>query len=137
MEERKILIEVTAEEYEKIKEGILGQHIPTYEEIKKDLIENMSEDDVKALVRKHYQIIADNLDDENLIGQIIRRTQEKTNKIMNDPVLAQDVAVGQGILTVSKRDYAQVNEPLYLSKDTFEWTLKSYHEMGNTRGFKD
>lgn len=130
MEERKILVEVTAEEYEKIKAGILGEYIPTYEEVKKDLLENMSEDDAKILVKKHYQMIADNLDDEPLIAQIIRRTQKKENKIINDPVLAQDVAIGQGILTVSRRDYAQINEPLYLSKDTFEWTLKSYHEIG-------
>lgn len=133
MDERKVLVEVTAEEYEKIKAGILGEHIPTYEEVKKDLLENISEDDARTLVKKHYRTIVDNLDGETLVGQIIRRTQDTKHTLYQDPVSGREYSIINGTLKIVKRDYSKIDEPLYESDDTLEWTLKSYTEGDSRR----
>ena len=130
MEERKIMVEVTKEEYEKIKDGALEKDIPTYEDVKKDLLENLSDEDAKKLFEKHQSIIIDNISDDVLIGQIIIRTKErsKVDTIqVREAVSARDFVLMKGTLEhLKKTDYARWDNPVITSDDTFDWQLKIF-----------
>lgn len=133
MEERKIMVEVTEEEYEKIKVGILEKDIPTYESIKKDLLEKMSDEDVKMLLDKHIDTILTNILDEYLIGQIIKRTIDRSNNVEQisymDAVSNKEYTIIKGSLEhLLKRDHSQWGtKSLLESNDVFDWSLKEYH----------
>ena len=143
-QERKILIEVSQEEYEKIKAGILEKDIPTYEDVKKDFVEEISEEDIKALLEKHSFDILENVVDDVLIGEIIRRTKERSSSDVQrieycDPMSAQDYVVVKGELEhLEKKDNSQIGEPVITSNDVFSWTIKivlneSLKEKRNTK----
>ena len=117
---RKILIEVTPEEYEKVKAGALNEHVPTYDEVRNDVLENLSSEDIKTLISNHQQAIMDNVDDPTLISQILRRSDVKDRMIFHDPIMNRDFVIAKGLLEVSTQKG--------ISNDTFDWTLKSYNE---------
>lgn len=130
MENRKIMVEVTEEEYEKIKAGVLEKDIPTYEDVKKDLLENLSDEDAKKIFEKHQNIIIDNILDDVLIGEIINRTKErsKVDTIhVREAASAQDFVLMKGTLEhLKKTDYARWDNPVIISDDTFDWQLKIF-----------
>lgn len=130
MEERKIMVEVTKEEYEKIKAGILEVSIPTYEDVKQDLIKDLSKEDIELLLKKHQQLILDSVTDDALVAQIIRRTKDKGNPvIMFDPVKGAEYTTTRGELkNLKKRDYSIAEEPIIQSHDNFSWTLQCFNE---------
>ena len=129
-QERKILIEVSQEEYEKIKAGILEKDIPTYEDVKKDFVKEMSEEDIKALLQKHSFDILENVADDVLIGEIIRRTKERSSSDVQrmeyrDPMSGRDYAIIKGELEhLEMKDQSQFGEPIIKSDDVFSWTIK-------------
>lgn len=130
MENRKIMVEVTEEEYEKIKAGALEKDIPTYEDVKKDLLENLSDEDAKKIFEKHKSIIIDNILDDVLIGEIIIRTK-KRSKVdtiqVREAVSARDFTLMKGTLEhLKKKDYARLDNPVITSDDTFDWQLKIF-----------
>ena len=129
-QERKIMVEVSPEEYEKIKAGALEVNVPTYEQVKNELINNLlTKEDVELIIDKHIAAIMASVSDDVLIGQIIQRTTDKTkpeNRL--EPMRAKEYMVISGTLQVIKRDYAQVDNPIVKSEDEFIWTLKSYGE---------
>ena len=129
MENRKIMVEVTEEEYEKIKAGILKKDIPTYEEVKKDLLENLSDEDVKMLLVKHLDTFLANVLDDTLIGQIIIRTQDRSNSVeqisYRDAASNKDYTIIKGRLEhLTKKDHSQLTIPVIESNDVFDWQLK-------------
>lgn len=130
MENRKIMVEVTEEEYEKIKAGILEKDIPTYEEVKKDLLENLSDEDAAKIFEKHSSTILSNIVDDVLIGEIINRTKErsKVNTIqVREAVSLRDFVLMKGTLEhLKKIDYARWDNPVIISDDTFDWQLKIF-----------
>ena len=133
-EERKILVEVSQEEYEKIKAGALNADIPTYESIKQDVLEKISADDVKVILSNHKSLILDSLDDMDLIIQIRNRSQSRTSiETGRDTISQRDYMRMSGTLQITKRDYSQVLEPTYLSQDTFYWRLEGYPDDGIDR----
>lgn len=130
-QERKILIEVSQEEYEKIKAGILGEYIPTYEDVRKDVLEKLSDEDVRILMSNHYSLIMDNIDDEALVSQIIRRSQDTTPpEHIREAVTAEEYMFARGTLQISKINRALVDEPLEKTRDTLTWHLKSFDDWG-------
>lgn len=130
MENRKIMVEVTEEEYEKIKAGVLEKDIPTYEDAKEDLLENLSDEDAKKIFEKHQSIIIDNILDDVLIGEIINRTKErsKVDTIhVEDAASAQEFVLMKGTLEhLEKTDYSRWDNPVIISDDTFDWQLKIF-----------
>lgn len=129
--ERKILIEVSEEEYEKIKAGALEENVPTYEDVRKDVLEKLSDKDAKIIISNHYNLFMDNIDDVDLVAQIIRRSQDKSQSIYEHDAMSNEESVYiNGTLRISKRDYSQINEPLVESRDTLTWHLKSFDDWG-------
>lgn len=128
MEDRKIMVEVTAEEYEKIKAGILKEYVPTYEEVKNDLIKNIKEEDIKLLLKEHSTDILSLALDSELIAQIIRRTRDRTSPVFKrDPAAAEDYYFTKGTMkNLKKVDYSQWGEPVIESCDTFYWELTTF-----------
>ena len=126
--ERKIMVEVTEEEYERIKAGALEEHIPTYEEIKQDLLKNLSDQDAKLLLEKHSSVIFSNALDEALISEIIHRTKNRSQierGSMRDAASARDFMFSKGTLNhIMKKDCAKIGDPVFESLDEFSWVLK-------------
>lgn len=130
-QERKILIEVSQEEYEKIKAGALEENIPTYEDVRKDVLEKLSADDISIIMFNYKDIIADSIDDEALICQILTRSQTKSPIISEKrPDSLKEYLVSHGVLQVTKRDRSS----LYLSDDKFEWVLREALSKDPSRG---
>ena len=130
MENRKIMVEVTEEEYKKIEAGVLEKDIPTYEDVKKDLLENLSDEDAKKIFEKHQSIIINNILDDVLIGEIINRTKERSKvdtTRVGEAVSVQDFFLMTGTLKhLKKKDYARWDNPVITSDDTFDWQLKIF-----------
>lgn len=130
MENRKIMVEVTEEEYEKIKSGALDKDVPTYETIKKDFLENISEEDARAIFEIHCLSFLRSATDEELISQIVSRTKGKTQRAISEPVSCQEYTLMGGTLRkITKRDYAKYDTPIIQSEDEFTWTLKIQGEV--------
>lgn len=130
MEERKILIEVTAEEYERIKAGALDKEVPTFESVKEKLLEKLSEEDAKQIVDKHTAIIVSNILDDILIGEVIKRTKNRSSSGVTKTEF-YDAASDEGYVLMKgelehleKKDYSQWNEPVVASDDVFTWSMK-------------
>lgn len=132
MNERKILIEVTPEEYERIKVGALEKDVPTYEQIKKEMISNLSEDDINEILSNRHETVMKNMVDEELLTEIVRRTRSKGevyNKTYEDAHSMSIYTILSGELNnIKKRDYSKIDEPIIESKDTFSWTIKHFEE---------
>lgn len=130
MEERKIMVEVSEKEYEKIKAGILEENVPTYEEVKEDLLKNLSDEDAAKIFEKHSSTILSNIIDDVLIGEIISRTKgrSKVDTIhVRDAASAQDFVIMKGTLEhLKKKDFSRWEEPVIISDDTFDWQLKVF-----------
>ena len=130
MEERKIMVEVSEKEYEKIKAGILEENVPTYEEVKEDLLKNLSDEDAAKIFEKHSSTILSNIIDDVLIGEIISRTKGRTKVDtihVRDAASAQDFVIMKGTLEhLKKKDFSRWEEPVIISDDTFDWQLKVF-----------
>lgn len=123
------MVEVSEEEYEKIKAGALEVDVPTYEQVKNELINNLlTKEDVALILDKHIAVIMANVPDDALIGQIIQRTTDKTKPEHRlEPMMAREYMAISGTLKVERRDYSQVGNPVLENKDEFHWTLKSFN----------
>ena len=132
MEDRKIMVEVTEEEYELIKLGVLneGFETPKYEDLRKELLNEITEEDAKTIFEKHNQFFLGLATDQEIVGEIVNRTKNKTNTALRDPVSNQDFVVAKGQLKgLTKRDFSQIGEPIVVnSEDEFSWTLKIIEE---------
>ena len=108
MENRKIMVEVTEDEYELIKLGVLKEdfEIPKYEDLRKELFNEITEEDAKMIFEKHRKIFLSIATDQEIVGEIILRTEDKTNTTMRDPVSNQDFVMAKGKLKgLTTRDY--------------------------------
>lgn len=128
--ERKIMVEVSPEEYEKIRAGILKKDIPTYEDVKKDLLENLSDEDAKKILEKHSSTILSNIIDDALIGEIVCRTR-RYSKVdatqVGEAASERSFVLVKGTLEhLKKKDFSLWDEPVIISDDTFDWQLKIF-----------
>ena len=126
------MVEVTEDEYELIKLGVLKEdfEIPKYEDLRKELFNEITEEDAKMIFEKHRKIFLSIATDQEIVGEIILRTEDKTNTTMRDPVSNQDFVMAKGKLKgLTTRDYSQVGEPIVVSsEDEFSWNLKIIEE---------
>lgn len=125
------MVEVTEEEYEKIKGGILAESIPTYEQVREEVFENLSAEDAALLLDKHLGIILHNIVDRDLIAEIMLRTKRNgkplKTMVVRDPISIRDYTIIQGELSnINKVEREKADEPVVETDDIFSWTLKTY-----------